>query len=167
MKIFIGLIIALIALTGCVASGSFEQGVQKLNSIDAKYGVTQENIGPDSMAQIASYKTELNSYRKEIESNAINLDKEKLLELIDLKLALNSLQETQFKAIAQLDSGNACDAIDSFQKVNTQIPAIESKIISAKAKNANLANYFSGISGTVSLIRQENTNLIQLLQQSC
>lgn len=167
MKILGIFLIALLAFSGCITAGSFEQGVQKLNSIDAKYGVTEGNIGPASLAQISSYKTELNSYKKEIESNAFNLDKDKLLALVDLRLSLASLQETQFKAISLIDSGNNCDAVSFLQKSNALIPGIESKINSGKSSNSNMSNYFSSISSTITLIKQENINLIQLLQQSC
>ena len=168
MKLLLIFLIALIALTGCVSQG-FDEGIRKLNSIDSKYGVSQGNIAPASLEQINGYREELNSYKAELQSNPFSSEKEKIIELIDLRLEMNELQENNLKAIQLIDSGQACQSLQFFEKAESNATETETKVNSLRQRHSDLSlsGYFSNVLEIIKIVKQENSNLISLLEQNC
>jgi len=81
-------------------TASFDDGIKKLNELDAKYNVREGFLAPGTGEEIISYKSELSNLRKNFEPSQSN-DSKALVKVIDIKIALSEMQELLLKAQEQ------------------------------------------------------------------
>ncbi|MFH1257264.1 MAG: hypothetical protein V1494_08320 [Candidatus Diapherotrites archaeon] len=91
------LVFAAVLLAGCL-SGNFSKEADKLNLIDAKYGVDAENMTPASIVQLDAFEGELIELKAKEEGNWLSADAKALAELISIRLELTAMQRKFLEA---------------------------------------------------------------------
>ena len=130
-KILISLIVSVIVLiSGCtILKGTqFEDGMQKIELIGAKYGVTTENVVPIKDTMYGNYTKELIEYREQLKNeNQLN-DVKALNLIIDIKLDLVEMQKNINSGLKALSTMNCNTGLTEFAKAKKKARIIKQKI---------------------------------------
>ncbi|MEW6295472.1 MAG: hypothetical protein AB1467_04220 [Candidatus Diapherotrites archaeon] len=118
---------------------SFDEGIKKLNELDAKYNVGEGFLAPSTGEALSSYKTELSNLRKNFEPNQSN-DSKALVKVIDIKIALSEMQGSLLKAQEQTVKAGIpdCSANGNVNKITKEFEGAISAAEKAYSLNKEL-----------------------------